>query len=104
MKSDFQHVKSQILLLCILYGSQSQRLNNFKVIKPERVELRKFQTINDLSKVWSKIPALLGILKLIWLRTGTSDEPVKEWSLEGFCTPLAHLKEGRGIAGSSVLT
>jgi len=50
MKSDFQHVKSQIPLLCVLYGSQSQRLSNFKVIKPQRVELKKFQTIN-LSKV-----------------------------------------------------
>lgn len=34
---------------------------------------------------------------------GTSDEPVKKWSLEGFCTPLVHLKGGKGIAGSSVL-
>lgn len=34
---------------------------------------------------------------------GTSDEPIKEWSLAGFCTALAHVKEGKGIAGSSVL-
>lgn len=72
MKSGFLHVKSQILL-CILYGIQSQRLNNFKVIKPERFELRKFQMINYLTKGQSKLPALLGILKLIWLKMWTSN-------------------------------
>lgn len=46
---------------------------------------------------------MLEILKLIWLSMETSDEPVKEWSLAGFCTTLAHVKQGKGIAGPSVL-
>lgn len=33
----------------------------------------------------------------------TSDEPINERPLEGFYTPLTHLKEIKGTAGSSAL-